>query len=123
MARDYFGGDPEIDALAEAAIATMQKLGAEIIDPMTFDGSFVDDVRTIADYRFKADWEAYLTTFGSEVPKTVAEFLEIYETEVAESALPAEESVLNLLGRASATSADHPDYVDLVENVLPRNTH
>ena len=67
VARDYFGGDPEIDALAEAAIATMQKLGAEIIDPVTFDGSFVDDVRTIADYRFKADWEASLTRLRSRL--------------------------------------------------------
>ena len=122
VARDYFGGDPEIDALAEAAIATMRELGAEIIDPVTFDGSFVNGVRTIADYRFKADWEAYLATFGPAVPKTVEEFLEIYNTEVAASSLPAEESVLNLLERASVTSTDHPDYRDLIENVLPRNT-
>ncbi len=122
VARDYFGGDPEIDALAEAAIATMRELGAEIIDPVTFDGSFVSGVRTIADYRFKADWEAYLATFGPAVPKTVEAFLEIYNTEVAASSLPAEESVLNLLERASVTSTDHPDYRDLIENVLPRNT-
>ncbi len=122
VARDYFGGDPEIDALADAAIATMKDLGAQIIDPVTFDGSFVNGVRTIADYRFKEDWEAYLATFGPEVPKTVAEFLEIYNTEVAESSLPAEESVLNLLGRASVTSPDHPDYIELIETVLPRNT-
>ena len=122
VARDYFGGDPEVDALAEAAIATLQELGAEIVDPVTFDGSFVDGVRVIADYRFKDDWEAYLATFGPEVPKTVTRFLEIYETEVADSALPAEASVLDLLRRASAPSTDHPDYVDLIENVLPRNT-
>ena len=122
VARDYFGGDPEIDALAEAAIATMKTLGAEIIDPVTFDGSFVSGVRTIADYRFKADWEAYLATFGLEVPKTVAEFLDIYDTEVAASSLPAEDSVLDLLGRAAVTSTEHPDYIDLIENVLPRNT-
>ena len=122
VARDYFGGDPEIDALAEAAIATMQELGAEVIDPVTFDGSFVSEVRTIADYRFKADWEAYLATFGPEVPQTVAEFLEIYDTEVAASSLPPVDSVLNLLRRASVTSTDHPDYIDLIENGLPTNT-
>ena len=122
VARDYFGGDPEIDALAEAAIAAMQELGAEIIDPVTFDGSFVDEVRRIADYRFKDDWETYLATFGPEVPKTVDAFLELYDTEVAASSFPVEESVLNLLRRASVTSTDHPDYVDLIENVLPRNT-
>jgi len=122
VARDFFGGDPEIDALAETAIAAMKELGAEIIDPVTFDGSFVSGVRTIADYRFKADWEAYLAAFGPDVPKTLAEFLQLYRTDVADSSLPAEQSVLNRLARASVTSTDHPDYVDLVENVLPRNT-
>ena len=122
VARDYFGGDPEIDALAEAAVATMKALGAEIIDPVTFDGSFVSGVRTIADYRFKADWEEYLATFGPEVPKTVSAFLELYNTEVARSSLPAEDSVLDLLQRASVTSTDHPDYIDLLENVLAMNT-
>ena len=122
VARDYFGGDPEVDALADAAIATLRELGAEIVDPVTFDGSFVDGVRVIADYRFKADWEAYLATFGPEVPKTVARFLEIYETEVAQSALPVDAATLNLLERAEATSTDHPDYADLIKNVLPRNT-
>ena len=122
VARDYFGGDPEIDELAEAAIDTMRDLGAVIVDPVTFDGSFVDGVRRIADYRFRADWEAYLATLGTDVPRTVDEFLEIYYSEVAASPLPAEASVLDLLERASATSTDDPVYVDLIENVLPRNT-
>ncbi len=122
VARDYFGGDPEIDALAEAAIETLRELGADIVDPVTLDGSFVTNVRRIADYRFQADWEGYLATFGPDVPKTVAEFLERYDTEVAESAFPAEPSVVNLLTRASTTSVDDPDYVDLIDTVLPRNT-
>ena len=122
VARDYFGGDPEIDALAETAIDAMRELGAVIVDPVTFDGSFVDGVRRIADYRFRADWEAYLATLGSVVPRTVDEFLEIYYSEVAASPLPAEASVLDLLERASTTSTEDPVYVDLVENVLPRNT-
>lgn len=122
VARDYFGGDPEIDALAEAAIDTMRELGAVIADPVTFDGSFVDGVRRIADYRFRADWEAYLATLGTDVPQTVDGFLEAYYSEVAASPLPAEASVLDLLERASATSTDDPVYVDLIDNVLPRNT-
>ena len=122
IARDYFGGDPEIDALAEEAIAAMRELGAEIIDPVAFDGSFVDGVRVVADYRFRADWEAYLATFGEVVPNTVAQFLGIYRSEVAASALPAEATVLGLLERASITSAEDPAYIDLLENRLPRYT-
>lgn len=130
IARDFFGGNPEIDALAEAAIAKLEELGAEIIDDVFFDPEFIDfyvrngtpNIRRIADYRFKEDWEAYLATFGPEVPKTVEEFLEIYETEVINSPLPVQESVLGLLQRSLTTSTDDPIYRNLIENLLPEAT-
>src|SRR5262249_42330255 len=122
VARAYFGGDPEIDALAEDAIARLADLGAVIVDPVIVDPGIVDNVRTIADYRFKEDWEAYLATFGPEIPKTVAEFIDIYKNEVAFSPLPVEASVMSLLERSLVTSPDMPEYKDLMERVLPANT-
>ncbi|GAB4384150.1 MAG: hypothetical protein Kow00121_47190 [Elainellaceae cyanobacterium] len=130
IARDFFGGDPEIDALAEAAIEKLKELGAEIVDPVVFDPEFIDffvendgpNIRRIADYRFKEDWDAYVATFGPEVPKTVEEFIEIYKTEVVNSPLPVQNSVLNLLERAASTSTDDPVYKNLIENVLPTAT-
>jgi amidase len=125
VARDYFGGDPEIDALAEAAIEKMRELGAEIVDPVYLDRPVVEDfqeIRRIADYRFRPDWEAYLATFGPEVPKTVQEFVDLYENEVAHSSLPAADSVINLLKTSLSTSPDDPVYLDLIENVLPAHT-
>jgi amidase len=122
VARAYFGGDPEIDALAEAAIAKMKELGAEIIDPVVIDPAIADNIRNIADYRFKADWEKYLATLGPNVPKTVAQFIDIYKTKVAHSALPVEDSVLDLLQRSMVTSPDAPVYRDLIKRVLPANT-
>ncbi|MGP4110575.1 amidase family protein [Streptomyces sp. 4N509B] len=127
--RDFFGGDPEIDALAETALETMRSLGAELVD-ITLDPAFVDyyivnggrNIRHIADYRFRAEWEQYLTTLGPDVPRTVEEFIEIYETEVNASPLPVEASVLDLLTRSLTTSADMPAFVDLIENVLPEAT-
>lgn len=130
VARDFFGGDPEIDKLAEEAIAKLKELGAEIVDPVLFSPGFIDfyvrnggeNIRDIADYRFKEDWEAYLATFGPDVPKTVAEFVEIYETEVAISPLPVANSVLDLLKDSLVTSTDAPAYRNLIENVLPKAT-
>jgi amidase len=127
--RDFFGGDPEIDALAETALATMRSRGAEIVD-IDLDPAFLDfyvrnggpNIRTIADYRFKADWEDYLKTLGPDVPKTVEDFIRIYETQVNSSPLPVEASVLNLLKRSLTTSADMPAYKNLIENVLPEAT-
>jgi amidase len=130
VARDYFGGDPVIDALAEEAIAKMKALGAEIVDPVVFDRAFINNfvfegttygVRDVADYRFKEDWEAYLATFGPEVPKTVAEFVEFYDT--TPLVFPVENSVLNGLLRESLDhSSDEPLFRYLIETVLPGNT-
>lgn len=127
--RDFFGGDPEIDALAEQALDVMRARGAEIVD-ITLDPAFLafyvtgggTNIRRIADYRFKADWEQYLATLSPDVPKTVAEFIRIYETEVNQSPLPVEASVMGLLTRSLMTSVDDPAYRNLVENLLPAAT-
>jgi amidase len=122
VVREYFGGDPEIDALANAAIAKMKELGAEIVDPIAYDSSILDGVRTLADYRFRKDFELYLQRFGPEVPKTVAEFVRIYETDVAASPLPVNDSVMDLLKRSLVTSEDDPAYQSLIRNTLPADT-
>lgn len=128
VVRDFFGGDPEIDALANRAIARMRDLGAEIVE-VQLDPALIDFyVRRVAiprgtgSYRFRADWEAYLETLGPGVPKSVTEFLKIYETEVARSALPADASVLDLMKEALATSTDDPFYQNMVTKVLPQAT-
>jgi amidase len=126
---DFFGGDPEIDALARDALAKMKALGAELVD-VRLDPQFLEfyvtnggrNIRRIADYRFRKDWEAYLATLGPSVPKTTAEFVRIYETEVARSPLPVEASVLDLLKRGIATSTEDPAYRNVTENVLPAAT-
>ncbi len=129
VARDFFGGDPEIDRLAEAALGTMRELGAELVD-VRFDPDFLEfyvrgggaNIRRPADYRFRRDWEAYLETLGPNVPKTVEEFIEIYESTVASSPLPVAEGVLGLLQRAATSSTDDPVYRNLIESVLPTAT-
>jgi amidase len=125
VARQYWGGDPEMDALADAAIAKMRELGAEIVDPVTIDPQAAEDfpiIRAIADYRFREDWEAYLATFGPEVPKTVQEFLDIYRNEIAYSEFPPAESVLGLLERSLPVSSRDGAYQTLIRYVLPRLT-
>jgi amidase len=126
---DFFGGDPEIDALARTALARMKALGAELVS-VRLDPAFLDfyvrngnaNIRRIADYRFKKDWEAYLATLGPAVPKTTAEFIRIYETTVAKSKLPVEASVVDLLKRAVATSTNDPAYQHLITKLLPEAT-
>lgn len=128
IARDFFGGDPEIDALAETAIAKMRELGAEIVDPVTFGPEFLDfyvvnggtNIRRPINYEVKEDFEAYLATLSPDIPKTIEEFLEIYKTEVANSPLPVEESVLTLLENAVINfDKNDPVYRNVKDNLLP----
>ena len=134
VARQFFGGDPEIDALAGAALTEMESLGAELIDvrfePEFFDRYVRNAIANLEDLLrspFREHWEAYLAeNFGPDVPKTVAEWVEIYETQLMSSRFPPRTdsrfAALNELRASLAQSADDPRYQDLLENVLPRIT-
>jgi amidase len=128
--RDLFEGDPEINALAEKAIATMKDVGATIVD-IKLDAAFIEahlksgvrKMRALSDYRFRQDWERYLATFSNpKLPKTVAEFVKVYEAEIAPSPLPVEDSVMSLLKTSLKTSTDAPEYKDFLENMMPQAT-
>lgn len=127
--RNFFGGDPEIDQLANTAITRMKVLGATVVEIRLSD-EFMNsylvpggrNIRKVGDYRFKTDWEKYLSTLPPGVPKTVAEFVRIYETEVMKSPLPVEASVMNLLKTSLTTSTDDPAYKELIDVILPAAT-
>jgi amidase len=128
--RDLFEGDPEINALAEKAIASMKDLGATIVE-IRLDPAFIEahlksgirKTRDLSDYRFRQDWEQYLATFKNpKVPKTVAEFIKVYEEEIAPSPLPVEDSVMNLLKTSLKTSIDVPEYKNFIEKQMPQAT-
>jgi amidase len=130
VVRDFFGGDPEIDKLAEQALATMERLGAELVE-VQLPSKILDEylggggqrIRRIADYRFRDDWEAYLATLrGPGLPKTVAEHIAIYEAEVMGSAAPVEDSVMRLLRDSLRTSVEDPAYRKLLGETLPAAT-
>jgi amidase len=108
----------------------MKDLGATIVD-IRLDPAFIEaylksgirKTRDLSDYRFRQDWEQYLATFRTpKVPKTVAEFIKVYEAEIAPSPLPVEDSVMNLLKTSLKTSTDAPEYKNFIENQMPRAT-
>ena len=66
----YFGSNPAVDRLAEAAIAEMKKQGAVIVDPANIPtlGKFDDGEFQVLLYEFKADLNKYLTWLGPASP-------------------------------------------------------
>jgi amidase len=128
VVRDLFGGDPEIDIMAEEALERLAELGATLVDVRLSDdfmarylGDGQREIRRIANFRFREDWEAYLATLPG-VPKTVAEFVEQYDTVVNQSELPADENVMELLRRSLTTSTSDAAYQNLVREILPEAT-
>ena len=126
--RDFFGGDPEIVAMAEAALKQLEALGATLVD-IRLDADFMarytgegeTRIRRTADSRFQRDWEHYATTLKG-TPATVAEYIDLYENKVNKSALPTTEGTLRLLKASLKTSTEDAAYKQLVSDTLPKAT-
>jgi amidase len=70
------GRDARIDQVVENTIATLEALGAEIIDPVDIDTEAMGDAQSeVLKYEFKADLNAYLEQTGAPI-KSLAEIIE-----------------------------------------------
>ena len=129
VARDFFGGNPEVDALMEASIRAMRESGAAIVDPVRFEEDFLDfierngsGIRSRINAEFQPGLEDYLATLGEGYPRTLAEVIAIYESpQVAHSALPVNPGLIALHRRNLEIGGfDNPGYVRAIESDLPR---
>ena len=132
VAEDFFGSDPEIDALARAAVARMQELGAELVE-VRFDPDFferyvrgwVENLDEVLVWGFREQWEAYLKTLQPGIPGTVAEWVRIYENELSQTQFPpatGRTSALPMLKASLEHSSTDPEYVGMIEQTLPMIT-
>ena len=78
IARQFMGGDPEVDWVIEAGLGHMEAAGATLVD-VAFDEWLVDakaDWYTTIRWReFRQQIPAYLATTGPEYPKTLADLV------------------------------------------------
>lgn len=79
VARQFMGGDPEVDWVIDAGLGHMQAAGATLVD-VTFDEWLVnaksDWYTTIRWPEFRQQIPAYLATTAPEYPKTLADLIE-----------------------------------------------
>jgi len=83
VARDFMGSDEEVDWVIEAALESMRKAGAEVVDLelpgwlLQARGNFYRAIR----YReFRAQIADYLATTGADYPKSLAELVALSKT-------------------------------------------
>jgi amidase len=82
VVRRAFGFNEDVDKVMEAALETMRKQGAILVDPAPIEsaGKFGDSEFTIFLYELKADLNAYLAKLGPNAPvKTLKEIIEFNE--------------------------------------------
>ena len=121
IARDFFGGNPDIDSTIETAITKLRSLGAEIVDSVAFPSTVLSTRSSIysiiSDTEFKAQLADYLATLpGNAYPKTLADVIAISQSpEVVNSTFPVNPQVLTRLFQAEvrgpATNAN-PEYAN-----------
>jgi len=77
VAREYFTGNPEVDAVIEAAIAQMKALGAEIVDPIDLPKPEYGDAElAVLLHEFKHDLPLWLARFAPHAPiKNLADLI------------------------------------------------
>ncbi|MGP1386972.1 MAG: amidase family protein [Thainema sp.] len=118
VARDFFGRNPEVDLLMEEAIATMESLGATIVDSLFFPEQVIEEKDTIYTRirwpEFKAQIPDYLATIGDEYPKDLAEIIELAEQDPFFETYPGR---LDLFKNEQASvPLTDPDYIDALTN-------
>ncbi len=82
VVRRTFGFNEDVDVVMEAALETMKKQGAILVDPAPIEsaGKFGDSEFMIFLYELKADLNAYLAKLGPNAPvKTLKEIIEFNE--------------------------------------------
>ncbi|MQA91878.1 MAG: amidase [Gemmatimonas sp.] len=125
VARDYFGGDSEVDSLALAAVQAMEGLGATIVDDLVFDDAFhalQRGLRRHVNAEFKPQIEAYLAGLDEGYPRSLAELISIYESrEVRDSPNPVNPGLIETHKRnLEIGGLDNPDYLEAIREGLPR---
>ena len=84
---DGAGNDVRVDAIVDETIATLESLGAEVVDPVEIDTAGMSAAqREVLYYEFKADLNAYLESSGAPV-SSLAEIIEFNEAN-ADTVMP-----------------------------------
>ena len=82
IARDYFGGNPEVDETIERAIAKMRAMGATFVDlnvPKYVRDAWQDKMELVIDRELEPQLNAYLASLPGSGPKTLKDMIKGYK--------------------------------------------
>ncbi len=127
VARDFFGQDPETDRVMEESIATLKKLGAEIIDPISYPEYLrrgrQDIYNLVVRAEFKADLTTYLKTTKPGYPKSFDEVARLSNDPATKYRSPGKAAGLKWSAEPGVSlDVTDPVYISTKNNILPALT-
>jgi amidase len=103
------GNDARVEQIIADTIATLESLGAEVVDPVDIDYDGMGDAsRTVLYFEFKADLNAYLETSGAPI-KSLADII-AFNSENADVVMPVFGQERMLEAEATGLLSD-PEYL------------
>jgi amidase len=104
------GNDARVDRIVEDSIATLESLGAEVIDPVEIDTEGMSDAqRLVLYYEFKADLNDYLENSGAAI-RNMAGIIE-FNNSHADNVMPYFGQERMLAAQAKGPLSD-PEYLE-----------
>lgn len=124
IARDFLGGNPEVDQIVEDALAAMTASGATVVD-VAFAASTVEAssygtlLNPIVQAEFFPQIEAYLQTLDDAFPQTLEALIEASQApELVNSDTPVNPNRIAVYEDSLATGGlDNPDYLAAIAQV------
>ncbi len=122
VARDFFGQDAEVDRVMEESVATLKKLGAEVIDPVPLPGYFLQSRAPLLWYvmgaEFKSQITDYLKTTKPRYPKSFDELVRVSNDPATKYRSPEKAFGLTYQA-ANVAEVTDPVFVAARDNGLP----
>ena len=126
VARDYFGGNEEVDSLVEAAIAQMESLGATIVElelpeAIVEASNYGTLLNTVVQAEFNPQIEEYFATLDEEYPDDLAELIAAsQDPELVDSETPVNPNRIAVYEDSlDFGGLDNPEYIAAIEEGIP----
>ena len=126
VARDYFGGNEEVDSLVEAAIAQMEALGATIVElelpeEIVEASNYGTLLNSIVQAEFNPQIEEYFATLDEEYPQDLAELIAAsQDPELVDSETPVNPNRIAVYEDSLEFGGlDNPEYIAAIEEGIP----
>lgn len=111
VARNYFGGNPQVDAIMATCITALKTAGAIIVDPANIEtkGQYRATETEVLLYEFKSDLNTYLQSLGDEAPIRSLDDLIAFNNANADTVMPyfGQEMLLRAQAKGDLTEADY----------------